>query len=171
MCIRDSSEEGSGHSTTRGRNRSVSRGGLGRTRFLGVKNSGNSSSGSDGSESSLDEDRKSRGRQSSGSRHPSSGGDTSRKLGGKSSGRRSNRAGGNGSSDSEEMKEILPGSRVEACWHRASPYSRPRRTSNWVSPLVPHKLCAIRELPLFVRALIFASMSGTYALFVKDFIR
>lgn len=34
---------------------------------------------------------------------------------------------------SDDANNFVQGSRVEACWHRASPYSRPRRTSNWVS--------------------------------------
>ena len=140
------SEEDSGQST-RGRSRSVSRGGLGKTRLLGNKHGSEfpSSSGDDGSEGSLDGDRKNRGRRHSGSRRPSSGGDTTRKQRGEGAGRRrtrgrSSRVGGDRTSDSEEVKEFSQGSHVEACWHRASPYSRPRRTSNWVSALVPQKL-------------------------------
>lgn len=34
---------------------------------------------------------------------------------------------------SDDTNNFVQGSRVEACWHRASPYSRPRPTSNWVS--------------------------------------
>lgn len=44
------------------------------------------------------------------------------------------RTGGIGaSSSSNDANNFAQGGRVEACWHRASPYSRPRRTSNWVS--------------------------------------
>ena len=146
--VKGSSDENSDESS-RERSLSVSRGGLGRSRLLGANKTGGkySSSGSDDSQGSLDEGRKSRGRRrSSGSRRPSlesrsrrssSGGDANRKPRGRSAARRGSRAGGSGASDSEEGNTFSQGSYVEACWHRASPYSRPRRTNNWVSLSMP----------------------------------
>ena len=146
--VKGSSDENSDESS-RERSLSVSRGGLGRSRLLGANKTGGkySSSGSDDSQGSLDEGRKSRGRRrSSGSRRPSlesrsrrssSGGDANRKPRGRSAARRGSRAGGSGASDSEEGNTFSQGSYVEACWHRASPYSRPRRTNNWVSSSMP----------------------------------
>ena len=48
--------------------------------------------------------------------------------------RRRPRIDDNGShTSSDGGSDFVQGNQVEACWHRASPYSRPRRTSNWVS--------------------------------------
>lgn len=122
---------------SRSRSRSVSKGGdgLGGNR----RRAGNSSSDSEPLR-----DGAGRRRRSAGGRRSSSEGLSStakKRVGGElgergSRSRSRNRGRGRGvaSSSDEGDEGVRQGSWVEACWHRASPYSRPRRTSNWVSP-------------------------------------
>lgn len=136
---RERESSGEDHNATprrsRSRNRSVSKGGDG----LNGRRVGDSSSDSEPLRDGTGRRRSAGGRRSSSEGFSS----TAKKRGGgefgqgrsRSRSRSRNRGTGGGvaSSSDEGDEGVRQGSWVEACWHRASSYSRPRRTSNWVS--------------------------------------
>lgn len=137
---RERGSSGEDHNTTsrrsRSRSRSVPRGG----EDLDRRRVGDSSSDSEPLRGGAGRRRRSaEGRRSSSEGLSSTakkrGGGEFGQVGSRSRSRSRSRGRGRGaaSSSDEGDEGVRQGSWVEACWHRASPYSRPRRTSTWVS--------------------------------------